>query len=551
MDKKNNIKKKIFASIFMVLMILMSLSGCIGGEEETPTTTEAPKRERVLTYTFWEVMATWDPAMTFDSTNAMAGECYETLTFFDQETDPMLQPKLATSWEQSEDELTWTFHLREDVKFHTGREMTAEDVKYSIDRTMEMNKGAAWIWIGLKSVEVADEYTVKFHTEYPMNIPLIASSTYGAYIIDSEEVKSHGDTYEAQTEWFQKGNECGTGPYYVHEWTETQQTVFKKFDDYWKGWDGKRFDTCIMKYVTEGSTLIQMLEGGDAQIIHEPPIDLISRLERNEEVAVQGFPSYWNMVNQLNCKKSPTDELAVRKALSYSWDYEGICDDIWEGYATPAKGPVPKGVWGRPEDLPTYSFDPNKAKQILEDAGWKDSDGDGIREKDGEKLQIEITCFENETYRKAAETWHSTLTEIGVDAELRITPFDTGWSRAKNFETSPHVFMLDWWPTYITPFDMLYSMFHSSQIGAFNCAYYENEEFDELVMEANEYEGTNIEKSAELYGKAQELLIEDAAAVYAWDRQDIFAYNKNRVTGLNPNAAYPMVMFLYELSYIE
>jgi peptide/nickel transport system substrate-binding protein len=380
-----------------------------------------------------------------------------------------------------------------------------------------------------------------------MAIPLIASSTNGAYIIDSEEVKSKGD-YDAQTTWFQAGNECGTGPYYVHEWVQTQQLVFKKFNDYWRGWEGKHYDTCIMKYVTEGSTLIQMLEGGDAQIIHDPPIDLISRLEANSDIKVVGEPSYWNMVCQLNCQKSPTDDLQVRKALSYAWDYDGICTDIWKGYATPAKGPVPAGIWGRPDDLPTYTFNVEKAKQTLTAAGWVDTNNDGIREKDGTDLAIEITCFENEVYRKAAEYWQTVLTEVGFDATLNITPFDTGWSRAKNFDTSPHVFMLDWWPTYITPFDYLYSMFYSEEIGGFNCGYYDNPIFDDEVMTANSLEGTDMTKATEHYANAQKILIDDAAAVYAWDRQDIFAHNKN-IVGLNPNPAYPMVMFLYNISW--
>lgn len=525
-----------------IFLLVLGLGGCIGQEEE---------EERILTYTFWEVMAHWDPAITFDSTIAMAGECYETLVKYEQDMDPVFQPLLAESWSQSDDALTWTFNLQKDVKFHTDREMTAKDVKYSIDRTMEMDQGAAYMWIGVESVEVLDTNTVAIHTEYPMNIPLIASAAYGAYIIDSEEVQAQGD-YDAQTTWFQQGNEVGTGPYYVHEWVETQQTVFKKFEDYWQGWDDKpnAFDTCIMKYVTEGSTLVQMLEGGEAQIIHDPPIDLIPRLEAAEGLTVQGFPSYWNMILQLNTKKAPTDELAVRQALSYAWDYEGVISEFWKGFASVAKGPVPEGYWGKPFELPSYSYNLEKAQQLLTDAGWIDADEDGIREKGGENLHIEVVCFEHpDIYRIIAEYWHSILTSIGVDVDLQIIPFDTAWSRAKVFETSPHVFMLDWWPLYITPNDVLYGMFHSAEIGGFNCGYYDDPDYDTLVEEGAKFEGSDIDKASQFYSDAQIKLINDAAAIFAWDRMDVFAYSES-VTGLNFNPAYPMVMNLRDVEWV-
>ena len=569
MNKKNTYK--VLSMLLVSTVFLTLFSGCIGEEkEETPApttaapttaapttaapttaapTTAAPEeKEHVFTYTFYETMATWDPSITFDSTIAMAGECYETLTFYDQSADPPLQPKLATSWEQSENKLTWTFHLRKGVKFHTGREMTAKDVEYSIERVVDMGKGAAFIWIGLKDIEVIDTYTVAFHTENAMNIPVIASASYAACIYDSKEVESKGD-YDEQTAWFQQGNECGTGPYYVDSWSEMQQTVFKKFDDYWRGWEGNYFETCIMKYVVEGSTNVLMAESGEAQLVPNPPIAMISRLDGHEDLKVVGMPSYMNMVIEINCKKPPTDELAVRKALEYTWDYETVVEEIWQGYATIAKTCVPKGIWGIPEDLPTYSFDPEKAKQILEDAGWKDTNGDGIREKDGKDLKMEIiTTTGHVTYRESTEYWQTILKEVGFSVDLNVIPWDTAWTRSKTFETSPNVFTLGWWPTMINPNDMLYSMFHSSQIGVFNCSFYENLEFDETIEEAQKKEGTDMEKAAELYGESMRMLYEDAAGIWAWDRESIYVVHKS-IEGFSPNPAYPYVIFLYNVRW--
>jgi peptide/nickel transport system substrate-binding protein len=549
MRKLGEKTKKTLSLLLILISTLTFLSGCINQKGETPVT-EAPPKEHILTYTFFETMANWDPAITFDSTIAVVGETYETLVFYDGEADPVFQPKLAERWEQSEDKLSWTFYLRKGVKFHTGREMTANDVKYSIDRTVEMGKGAAYIWIGLEKIEVVDPYTVRFISKFPMAIPLILSASYGSYILDSEEVKSKG-TYDQQTTWFQQGKECGTGPYYVDSWEQTQQVVFKKFNDYWGGWEGNHFDTAIMKYVEEGSTIVQMVEGGDAQLITEPPTDMIPRLQRNDKLVVKDFDTFINDVVTLNVKKPPTDELAVRQALSYAFDYETVCKDIWGGYAIPSRGPVPEGIWGKPDDLFQYKFDLEKAKQLLDGAGWKDTNGDGIREKNGKKLSVVFIAQDPpEGYRKAAELWQSDLKQIGFEVELNIIPFDTGWTRSRNFDTSSNGWFLGWWPTLITPFDMLYSMFHSSQIGVFNTSYYNNPKFDEIIMKGNELEGSDMKKAAEYYGIAQKMLIEEAIGVYTWDKKSIFVYSKE-ISGVKPNPAYPNTLFIYNVYWKE
>jgi peptide/nickel transport system substrate-binding protein len=470
---------------------------------------------------------------------------YEPMLYYNRPgSSEMFTPALATSWELSPDGMTWTFHLRQGVKFHSGNPMTAEDVKFSIDRTIRMGKGAAWIWSSVQEINVIDDYTVEFKLKYPAGLDLIAASSYGAMIMDSKLLDSIGDD-EATNAWFMEGKEAGTGPYKLEKYVRGVEVHFVKFDDYWGGWKPNQIERAVMKIVEEPTTIVQMIEGGEVHLINSPPIESLDRLKENTGLQVIVQPSFKNTWIDLNVMKEPTNDVLVRKAIAYSFPYDVVIKEVMKGYVKQARGPVPEGVWGRKNDLYQYTYDPDKAKQLLAEAGWRDTDGDGILEKDGKKLSVRLAASTGESYRKIVEVWYATLTKLGFEVTVEITPWDTHWTRGKSLETAAEIWFLGWWPTYITPYDQLYE-FYTEKQPFFNMAYYSSPEYDAVLDEALAMEGTDKARAAELYGRAQEMLIEDCPAIFAFDSMDIYVAS-NQIGGFEPHPAYPNVVFLYEL----
>mgnify|MGYP003694155993 CR=1 FL=1 len=180
-----------------------------------------------------EVMIGWDPATGYSNEVIALHNIYETLTRYNaatQEVDPLL----AESWESSKDGLTWTFTLRPDVTFHTGNPLTADAAKASIERTMEIGEGAAYIWGAVKKIDAPDDTTLVFHLSYPSPLDLVSSGTYSAYIYDT--TASGGQDLG---DWFADGNDAGTGPYMVSEYNPGDEIELRleAYPDYWGGWD--------------------------------------------------------------------------------------------------------------------------------------------------------------------------------------------------------------------------------------------------------------------------------------------------------------------------
>ncbi len=137
-----------------------------------------------------------------------------------------LEPKLATEWAVSDDGTTWTFKLREGVKFHDGTEMDADAVKFSIERTRDGGQGYSFLWAGIKSIDTPDPYTVVFNLESGQPLDLMMASSIGAYIISPTAIEANGDEYL-------QSHDAGTGPYMLKSFVEAQEVTLVKFEDYW------------------------------------------------------------------------------------------------------------------------------------------------------------------------------------------------------------------------------------------------------------------------------------------------------------------------------
>lgn len=488
----------------------------------------AAQEPEIATYAYSsKVMVFWDPSIAFSDEIVAMHNMYETLLRYDPFKDEF-EYVLAKSYEKSEDGLTWTFHLREGVKFHTGGEMDAKAVKFSIDTVIEKGKGASFIWNSVDRIEVADKYTVKFHLKYPAPLALSAASAYSSYIFDPDH-SEHG--------WFKQGNDSGTGPYTAEKWKEGQYLLVTKFEDYWRGWEGKHFDKVIFKRVPEPSTRRLMIEEGKADFTQRLPFTEIEALQDKPGVKIVKTPSFQNLLALLNTeKKGPMGNKLVRKALAYSLPYKDIVEGVLHGYGRQARGVVPYGLWGYSENVKQYTHSIETAKALLAEAGYPEG---GF-----ELLLTYVSGDEQE--RRVAELWKSELAKLNIDLKIRGMPWDAEWElgQSPDPEKRQDIFLFYWWPDYANPHSFLSAMFESEEEIIFNLGYYDNPVFDSLINKAAEVAGTNRDEAIKMYAEAQNILMEDMPGVSIYDMEYLRA-TRASLKGYVDNPAYPHVVWWY------
>jgi peptide/nickel transport system substrate-binding protein len=194
-------------------------------------------------------------------------------------------------------------------------------------------------------------------------------------------------------------------------------------------------------------------------------------------------------------------------------------------------------MWGHHPDLESPQFDLDRAKQLLAEAGYPE----------GGLTLLYTHVAEDLDEQQIGELWRAELAKIGVDLEVQGLAWEAQWDMAKtNPETAQDIFAFYWWPTYVTPYDFLFSLFHSEDEPFFNLGYYNNPEFDQLIDQANEVSGTDIEEASRMFAEAQQMLIDDAAAIFIVDLPNIHVIRDN-INGYIDNPAYSHVVFWYDL----
>jgi peptide/nickel transport system substrate-binding protein len=521
--------KRIRTAIAVLICLSFVLSACSPG---TPTTQVESKTQFAVYALNSEPLTNWDPGIEFSNGIHLHNNMYEQLLRYDPVNEQAI-PLLAESYTVSDDGLTWTFKIRQGVKFQNGDPLTAEDVKYSIDRTMEMGAGAAYIWSAVESITVKDPQTVEFKLSFKNPLDLVAATGYAAFIYSKKCV-------DENNEWIPEAIGCGTGPYILKSAKWGDEVIVEAFEDYWGGWGEKYFSQVVFKKISETATRRQMIEAGEATIAVELPYSDVNALKENSTVKVYVEPSWQNLIGMLNTQKAPLDNVKVRQALAYAFPYDQVITTAVGGYARQAYGIVPYGMWGFSDQLPRYNYDLEKAKQLLAEANVPA----------GQKLLLTYTAG-NETEKSTAELYKAELAKLDIDLEIRSMPWDSQWELAKNPDplARQDIFIMYWWPDLPSPYSFLYSTFHTEEDVFFNLAYYYNSDFDNLIDEANELTATDYSKAEQMFVDAQKILLEDAATLFIYDREDIWVTSAN-LQGFSFNPAYPTVMFFHDM-YLE
>ncbi len=484
--------------------------------------------------TFTQVMVGWDPATDYSNEIIAMNNMYETLTRYDSQTG-QVAPLLATSWNKSADAKTWTFTIRSGVKFHSGRTMTASDVKAALDRTIKLNGGASYIWGAVKSIDAPKPTTVVFHLKYPAPIDLISSAGYAAFIYDTQAA---GSTPLAK--WFADGHDAGTGPYTVAQWNKGQEVELrlKSFPAYWGGWSSSHYRNVVFRVVPTASTSAQLVRQNQLTWAEQLSPQLWSSLRSDPNLRTTTATSYQNLLGMLNTSYGPLKDVRVRQALAYATDYKGIVAAL--GSFTPSVGLIPRGLWGYDSSLPVYQTDAARAKQLLQQAGY----GPG-----GKHMTLSLTYTQGDPFEPTvASLLKSELAPLNITVNVSSLEWSTQWSKAKSTTPSSRqdILLFYWWPDYADPYSWFINLFHSASPPYFNLAYYDNPTVDRQIDQVEPLSATDRAAAIHLYARIQTTLLHDSPALFLGTETYERVMQKS-VGGFVDNPAYPNVVFVYSL----
>ena len=496
------------------------------------------ERSKIVIVATPEDPTTLDPAVVWEPKGQLViKNCYNTLVVMDKESATQVKGELAERWEVKDEGKTYIFYLVKGVKFHDGTELTAEDVKYSIERTIGVDKGpGGQLKEIIKSVEVVDKYTVKFNLNHPAPWFLTLLAQSGASILNSKLVKAHATDKDPWALDWLHDKVAGSGPYKLDRWVHEQQIVLVKNPDYFKGWKENQFDMAIIRTVKEPSERRLLLEKGDVDIAFRISEDDLLKIKDQKGIKVMTQPSLTIFYIGFNVKKGPLQDVRVRKALAYAFDYDAFINDAMRGFVKRLSGPVPSSLWSYDESYPQYKRDIEKAKKLLAEAGYPNG---------GFTLDFVVETG-GDIHKQAALVFQQSVKELGIKVNIQFLSWTTIWAKMSKEEEAPQIFDTHWYADYADVENFLYYQYHSSMWGdkGFNESYYKNAEVDKLLDEARYM--TDEAKRKELFSKAIKMIMEDCPAIWCAERLQIVSI-RDWLKGYVLNPIYYETPNFYEL----
>lgn len=318
----------------------------------------------------------------------------------------------------SPDFLTITYRLRRDARWHDGKPVTSKDVAFTYELMMhpEINVETRQGWDIVERVETPDSFTVIFHLRE------VYSNFVGDCFYD-ESVLPHHLLHDKLGSDFQSADfhrhPVGSGPYRFHEWVSGSHIVVKANDDYYG--DGPYLDEIVIKFIPDGNALLVQLEAGEIMGIDNAPNALLQLLSSVPGVTVHRNPALFNEHLDCNCENSTLADRRVRKALALAVNRVEISEKIYEGVWIPAfSDEHPSSPYHTDVGERELSYDPARARKLLTEAGWIDSDGDGIRDRDGVPLTLTVSTTAGRRNRERTEVvLQEQYRKIGVDLKIR------------------------------------------------------------------------------------------------------------------------------------
>ena len=435
-------------------------------------------------------------------------------------------PSLAESWEISGDALTYTFHLRQGVKFHNGEELTADDVEYSFTRQLSVEgavntdflaqiKGASQLLEGtadqLEGFETVDDYTFTITLSEPYAGFLACLSTPGCSIYNREATEAAGDQFGLDP-----SVTVGTGPFRLTDWTINDQLVLTRYEDYWKG--PSELPGVVIRIVPDTETQRMMFESGELDVVDLDYLpDAVDDFTTRYPDQIVSGPRVGTTYFTMNQNIEPFQDVRVRKAVQMAIDRQAILDALYGGRGQVENGIYPHGLYGFNSSLPEITYDPEEAKALLAEAGYAN----------GFEMQIAADSSASDATNQALEIIQAQLGEIGIQAEIQNMDEST-WLATRN-SGEMGSFMSTWTADYNDPDNFIYTFFGTLENTKLRSLNYSDTEVMERVQKARTIVDAD-ERIAEYQALEEKIVTEDAAWVPMYSRTHSFAVSK-RVQG--------------------
>jgi len=515
-------KRRILALLLAACMIF-SLAACTpGGNSAAPantpsnnTETEKPKQDDMLSII--RMTSDWptyfDPAVGSDFSDSITMiNIYDPLVF--PQIDGSVAPHIAKEWMISEDGLTYTFKIRDDVKFHSGNLLKASDVAFSMNRMLAIGEGYAYLYKGVVKEAVAtDDTTVVMKLEKPFG-PFI-SSLIRFMIVEEKLVMEHLDkstnTYgefgDYGKQWLLT-HDAGSGPYFAKEVKLEEYVLGEKFEDYFLGWEENAPKYFKLSGAVEPVSVRTAMANKELEITDEiQPLENYNTMDTFEGVDLVAYESGTNMNLCLNTKKPPTDDIHFRKAMAYAFDYETVLQQIYPG-AKRCHGGVPGILPGANRDIVPYEYNLEKAKEELAKSKYAN---------DPSKWNITMSwCAEVPEQEKIALLLQANLAALGINIEITKKPFGSMIADAQTIETTPNASLVNNSPSYFEAGAMLKTRYHSSSTGTWEqMEWLQNDEVDAMIEDA--LATTDREERMEKYKKIQVVINDLCPTLWLFD----------------------------------
>lgn len=455
----------------------------------------------------------FDPPFIQDaSTSGIAFQIFEHL--IGREHDGSYGPRLAESWDISDDAMVYTLYLRQGVKFHDGTDFNAAAAKFHFERVKDPETGSH---MGetyrrtIAEIETPDDYTIRFvlHEPNAAFIDEVIIQNTG-YVASPTAVETYGEDAAF--------NPVGTGPFKFVSWVPDTRVELVRNEDYWDG--PPNIAGVTYRPIPEAATQLTELRTGRLHIMTTVPVEQMATLENDPNVVLVGEPDFNTRYLVFDLANPLFEDVRVRQAMSYAIDVEELVDIFLEGVAEPAKGPLPNYSFYHKADVYTYPYDPDKALELLADAGWNPGTDGLLRNEAGETFQFTLMSPSGRYTkdRELNEGVHYQLRELGFDVNLEVLEFAT---LVENLQTSNfdlgYIGMMQRTGDPTAHLDLMYA-----SAGWANWGGYVNERVDEL-LEAGKRTG-DIDERMAVYFEAQDLIAAEAPTIPIMNEFYLLAY---------------------------
>jgi len=519
-----------FSRLGIALMLLLLLVACERQHEGSlPGSSDTPAPEYGDTFIEASIgdASNLLPVLSSDSaSSAINSLVYNGLLRYNGQLE--LEGELAERWEVSEDNRTLIFHLRRNVRWHDGAPFTAEDVKFTYELYInpEIPTAYAESFSQVTRVETPDPYTFIAHYDTPYAPALLSWAT----AIHPRHLLEGTDMLRSPL----SRSPVGTGPYRFGEWVSGEKIVLEANPDYFEG--SPYIRRVVYRIIPDVSTQFLELQTGSLDFMGLTP------LQFDRQTDTLAFRRNYNKYQYLsfgytylgyNLRRPLFADKRVRQALAYAIDEQELIDGVLLGYGVVATGPYKPDTWVYNPDVRRYDYNPEKARQLLAEAGWQDTTGDGILNKDGQRLTFTIITNQGNDLRiKTGEIIQRRFREIGVDVRLRVIEWATflkDFINPGNFDAT----ILGWSGG---PEPDQYNIWHSSKTtpGQLNFIGFEHPEVDELLERGRRV--FDQEQRKEYYDRFQEILAEEQPYTFLYVSEALPAVSR-RFRGVEPAPA--------------